>query len=493
MEIARVVIGAIIWAVVAVFIGIMFIYFIRHFQDPEDAPDIFTKCVTWFIYTATTVIIMMLPFDVVCAPESHKFMPIIWQIFTMVLAIMIIAVVPFTMCCYEEDGSLAKRICTGIKYAIGSIVVWLVIIFVVWAVAGYAEVPFKTEVAPQTVTVDGLTEEKIIQLATESEKTLADKDVTIRVTVPVYAVCIVSVVGWVLFLVFGGGGMFTCPFDCILECCFRPKRTTKKQFAEFKAKLKRDSLEILDEIGDFKRLLSEKVRAVDPKEKALSKKQKKYLKELHEDVGDVLDDYEHVRYVEQPQEYNVLLPWCKLIAGIIGLLVAIFWIVQIIIVIVLKQGRFLSDAFVVLDKYAFLGSVLYGVFIGYLAIAVIKGNLKIGTKFLLGLTFYPMEAHATLPNAMLFNGMLYSLASFALIQFAVTCFQSYVYNTSVNALFSNQMKNLMGIKYVFRYLHFVLLGFAALGLVWSLTFQCCIQCYRKKKAEKKMRLKDWRD
>jgi hypothetical protein len=164
------------------------------------------------------------------------------------------------------------------------------------------------------------------------------------------------------------------------------------------------------------------------------------------------------------------------------------WVAQIMVVMIMEQGRFIADALRILDKYVlFIGAAIYGVMVIYLGISVLKGNLKVGTRFVL-ITFYPLEPHATLPNAMLFNGLLYALSAFALVQFAASMFEAYVYNSSVGALFSNQMKNLKGIKYVFRYFHYVLLGFIALGLVYSITIQCCVQCYRRRQTEKSMRI-----
>lgn len=46
MQLAPVIIGAIVYAGIVFLVGLFFIYFIRKFQDPEDLPDVCTKVVT---------------------------------------------------------------------------------------------------------------------------------------------------------------------------------------------------------------------------------------------------------------------------------------------------------------------------------------------------------------------------------------------------------------------------------------------------------------
>ena len=109
MEIGTVIIGAIVYAVIVVLFGFFFIGFIKKYRDPDDLPDCFTTFVTvchylitsqckfnfshlkiqWLTSTVTTAAILLLPFDVICAPDSHEFMPLIWQIFMGVVLVMV--------------------------------------------------------------------------------------------------------------------------------------------------------------------------------------------------------------------------------------------------------------------------------------------------------------------------------------------------------------------------------------------------------------------
>lgn len=408
-----------------------------------------------------------------------------------VILVMIIAVVPFTMCYYEQAGSMFNKICTGCCWMIISIVIWALIIVVLWATIGIAEIPITEYLMPISSNFDPSKSEdaaKIIELAEASETTADDVTIDITCSFVVYAVCIVSILGWVFFLVFGGGGLFTLPFDWILQCCFRPRIPSKREFFEYKAKLKRDTEQLLKVIEEKKRDCTSRIASEDESKKSFNRKERKELKKIRQQVQDCVDDFENVRYVENPDDYNVLAPYCKGIFGVIFLLLALVFIAHLLYTIILGEGHFLADAFVAMDGFVpFLGAGFYGVFIVYLAVSTIKGSVKIGTKFLL-FEFYPMNEKATLPNAMLFNGMMYMASTLALMQFSNTVFTTYTYNTAVNGMFSGQIQNIRGLKYLFRYLHWVFLVFAVLGFAWSITFQCCIACCDRYHREKKMSL-----
>jgi hypothetical protein len=81
----------------------------------------------------------MLPFDAMCRPDSLYYMPIIWQIFTIAILAIVVVWVPFSICCYEEEGTLGKQIYTGVCWAIGSLVVFALIVVIMYIFLGDAE------------------------------------------------------------------------------------------------------------------------------------------------------------------------------------------------------------------------------------------------------------------------------------------------------------------------------------------------------------------
>jgi len=43
-------------------------------------------------------------------------------------------------------------------------------------------------------------------------------------SLPVYAIALISLIGWVLLVVFGGCGLFSLPIDLILDFAYRPRK-----------------------------------------------------------------------------------------------------------------------------------------------------------------------------------------------------------------------------------------------------------------------------
>lgn len=486
---ATIVIANIVFIGISVAIFIGFIFFIRYFEDPGDKGGKFTFFVSWLLYSVTSCLILLLPFDVMCQPDSQRYMPIIWEIFMFALLIFILICLPFSICCYEEDGNLRAQICTGVCWTGIFVIGFVILSLVLYLVIGYAEVPFQTEVGDYLV-FDSVPDELIERYAEKAYKSrpVKDKPLEVRMTYPVYAVCILSLIGWVFFIVFGGCGVTSFPLGLITDFVYRPKKLSARDFVDFKLKMNKRIDELVDHVRNFRIALSTKIASPDKTDKKLDKEQKKILVQLREDVERVCANYDQIAYVEQADSYNVLIPWFKLVVGIIGLLVVVLWLIQIILTDLAKVSYFMSDALKVLDDNAlFMGSILYGIMIVYFTLGVIKGNVRIGTRFLI-VTFYPMHAHNTLPNALLFNGGLYAIAAFALIQFCASEFQTYVTKSGVNALFTNQMRNMKGIKYLFRYFSWVLFGFMILGIIFSLTIDVCCKIYKKKQIDRQRAL-----
>lgn len=467
---------------VAIFFG--FIFFIRYFEDPEDKGGYFTFFITWLLYSLTTCVILLLPFDVMCRPDSQLYMPIIWQIFMLVLAGMVVVCLPFTICCYEEDGSLRNQICTGICWTGGFIFGFALITILMYLFLGYAELPIRTEIG-EYLSFDNLPENLVEEYSEKALENVNDSPLPIRMTYFVYAICLLSLAGWVFFIIFGGCGVTSFPLGLITDFIYRPRKLSAKEFVDYKVKMNKRIDTVIDQVRNFRIAISTQVASPDKTDKKLDKKQKEQMQQLREEVDRICVDYDQIAYVEHADQYNVLIPILKLIVGIIGLLFVILWLVQIIVTDMVKAGYFLSEMLKVLDdNVIFLGAVIYGVMIVYMICGIINGNIRIGTRFLL-VTLYPMHAHNTLPNALLFNGGLYAVAAFALIQFCAAEFQTYVATSGVNAVFTNQMMNMRGIKYIFRYLSLVLFGFMIIGIIISLTIDICCKCYRRKQYEKK--------
>jgi len=69
-------------------------------------------------------------------------------------------------------------------------------------------------------------------------------------------------------------------------------------------------------------------------------------------------------------------------------------------------------------------------------------------------------------NAFLFNTEMIMLASVTLVQFCADSFDLYTRFTGVDLLFNVGVKHLTGIKYVWYYYYWALLGFAVIGIIY---------------------------
>mmetsp|Transcript_663 Transcript_663/g.2692 ORF Transcript_663/g.2692 Transcript_663/m.2692 type:complete len:149 (-) Transcript_663:107-553(-) len=104
----------------------------------------------------------------------------------------------------------------------------------------------------------------------------------------------------------------------------------------------------------------------------------------------------------------------------------------------------------------------------YLIMCVIKGNIKVGFRFLL-FAVYPMRLNGTLMSSFLFNVGLIMLSSISVIQFCARAFDGYAAETSVSKIFGDELNHLRGIgalfeENVFMYIFFAFAGLAAIVL-----------------------------
>ena len=84
----------------------------------------------------------------------------------------------------------------------------------------------------------------------------------VRVSIIVYAMCIVATVGWVLFMVFGAIGIVTLPIDWIRSWIGRPRATiTRSQYIDRARDLARRAKDILALADALKREERERGRS----------------------------------------------------------------------------------------------------------------------------------------------------------------------------------------------------------------------------------------
>merc|ERR1711916_149202 len=118
-------------------------------------------------------------------------------------------------------------------------------------------------------------------------------------------------------------------------------------------------------------------------------------------------------------------PWWYLwylFLGIMTAFLALFWVIHIILYMMIDPpaSPFLNDMFIDLDKaFPLFGTLAYASF-----------------------SFFLLEKHNSLMNALLFNTALILISSLAVTQFCATAFFDYARLTAVGSVFSVQLGHL---------------------------------------------------
>ena len=412
-------------------------------------------------------------------------------------------------------------------------------------------------------------------------------------SVIVYAIAIVSTIGWVLFMVFGAIGIVAMPLDWIRQFLGRPRSTiTRSQYIDRARELARRAKDVLALADALKR---------EERERGRSWRWRKNCKALNTQLLVLEEDEAELEMVYPPPrrplpepakglararardaaaltllcpdsclaclsrparpvpvlclqsedpDYKWVLTvmgfWVKLFAGLIGVAISVCWVLQIILYILISPpvtpflntvfikcvrvrllvvllllllgwlrqrwmlfGRrswccalcngasqcgclFVATRVVVESRgctsfiippsphtlltrrrangvFPLFGTVLFGIFVFYLQLAVIKGNFKFGLNLLI-VRIHPMRPGATVMSSMLFNTALILLATTACIQFCAVAFALYADGTQVLNIFGNQVKSLEGLKYIYNNNIFIycFLGFVGLTLAYVL-------------------------
>ncbi len=133
----------------------------------------------------------------------------------------------------------------------------------------------------------------------------------------------------------------------------------------------------------------------------------------------------------------------SLIAGILGVVVSVFWFVQILGTMILKNG---SPIFLFMDQWlsslsassvSFLATILYALLVLYLQACLVKGNTIFGIRIPFVIKIHPLIINKTFMNSLLFNANLMLLASMSTTLLALWAFPTYLGGSSLGKM-SNQ-------------------------------------------------------
>ncbi|EFJ04657.1 hypothetical protein SELMODRAFT_432208 [Selaginella moellendorffii] len=212
-----------------------------------------------------------------------------------------------------------------------------------------------------------------------------------------YVITLNTIIGSILFMMFGGVGMATLPLSLIFAFKNRPKCViTRAQYVKVMA---------LQEATDLAKRSNELKTAtlgLQREERGGKKGRmfRKNVKKVQQELVFLEDDVEALNeaFPQGEKTLTVLFYLAKLVFGIVGLALSIIWLLHIIVFMLVNPPAFpfLNQVFIQLDTVGgLLGTTTFAIFCYYLVMSVISGKMHLGMR-LLFLSIHPMKYQGTL-------------------------------------------------------------------------------------------------
>ncbi|EFJ32053.1 hypothetical protein SELMODRAFT_75198 [Selaginella moellendorffii] len=495
----------IIVIVVTVLVFLFNTYLLVNYQHPDDHNQAyFPKAVVVFGLSVAQLSILMLPADVANRHACQRAlyngacdltlpMKDLWYAVYIIDAVLVFLVIPFTMFYYEGDQekSVARRAVGALMWVIVIAIVVGLVLGILYGLIGKVDFTVRhlsSTTIGFTTDYSQLTSRSPCLVPTNSPNACsaynagygAEATWSMRTTFPQYLIALTTIVGSVLFTIFGGVGIACLPLSLIFAFFKRPTAViTRSQY------IKEATI-----LGKRARELKETTLALQREERS-SGKGRKWRKEMKKVQQELLYLEEDVQRLEEayPQGEKADTTWAltvlgylsKLLLGLVGLVVSGAWVAHIIVYMLIKPpfSSFLNQVFIKLDDvWGLLGTVAFAFFCLYLILAVISGEMHLGLNFGL-IAIHPMKYGGTLMNSFLFNVGLILLCSVSVIQFCSKAFALYARATTAQEIFGLTLESLRGIKYLFRYNVFQI-AFCVLSVV-TLVYYLAFGWRRKKR------------
>lgn len=473
----------IVCIVVALLMVVVAVYTLLHYQHPEDRNQAWwPKIVVVFSIWLSVCTVLFFPIDVTNRKSCSHEIPIdlcqfaipateIWYILVITNVVVTWFVIPFTMFYYEADRdySIFRRIISGVVWVLGMLVVMGLLLglmyyyigFVTYDVIGLASgvVAFE-ETVDLRQCIPPSSNGTVVNLCDGTEVGTETTELYKgRVAFPVYLICINTIVGWLLFMLYGGVGLASFPVDLLRQFAGRPRKVITK--SEYIRQAKQLGVRA-NQIKELAMALRAEERSGGGRGRAFKNNVKdlnRQLVQLEEDEETLIQSFPQGDDPDVTWTFLVIGYWFKLLFGILGLVGSLLWILQTVLYVMINPpvSGFLNDLFIQLSGGAFgqfVAIILFGAFSLYLLLCTMAGSFKLGVTFL-WFSIYPMKAGATLMSSMLFNCAVVLVATPAVVSFCAVAFAGLAAGTAVSEIYIAQAQNLVGFRYLFDYNVFV--------------------------------------
>jgi LMBR1 domain-containing protein 1 len=467
--------------------------FLWYFQSEDDkgfTTAVIPKTIVVITLTLAALSLLFLPLDVANANLNKSgqqvfdakidyITGILFQVFYGIVALFIVLVIPFTVAYYEAhdpDQPAFKQFLWAIPVACCVLVVFIVafvIMYVVWP-GGTAEIEYTAFQTPGDVAPSTLDDAMKFNFNDCEKCTETSAIMNIDyVSVVIYAIALINVFGWIVFLILGGCGLTALPLELIKSFIFRPKRIRADEYIKLKEELKKKA-ERMIEVG---MKIQQKKEAGELS--TSNRKHRALLKDFQLATEKIEEDWNRINTSFYQGGGLVLVVAFKLFLGIVSTILSILWIVQVILWLILPKSvrqPFLNTAFSWLDTnvtegFPLFGAVGYSIMTFYLLLAVFAGSIKVMSRIPF-FSVHPIRAHDTSISSLLFNSALFLIAAVTVNQFVADSFSAYINTTAIDGMFGSIIRNLKIIKYIFYYniIYIVFLVMALLGCIFCFIF-----------------------
>ncbi|GET89212.1 hypothetical protein, conserved [Leishmania tarentolae] len=459
------------------------IYTLIYFQSEEDSKwDYVPKAIAGLGLILSMGSILLVPYDVANSPDptvAHKYAQtlntqLMWEIVLWVMAVMAVAICPFCMFFYEaydpDKPSIGSQVAHGTISTVIITFLFALIVGLCYYFQGFADITFYAYRGNPEM---ALPESSAISYVGSSVKS------TISISVSIYTYCIgmLCFFGWIFFFFYGSVGIVAYPVSLIQNFKSRPKAISASRFAE----------EMAIVLAKADALLELCMRLQQESRGELSRSTKNKINILRNEVYFLEAQQAQLIWAYTKAGGSPFIVYGKLALGVVCIVTAIMWCLQIFIYNTFDADPFLNTLLLRLDSaFALCGVCAYGVLVFYLTWSTFQGQIALGLR-LVFFQIHPMKKHDTLVNAFLFNASLLLITSYAVIYFVVQSFQDYANMTAINGLMNVFVTHLRGIGAFVRWAQFCFLGMSLLALI---LMAVCPQ--KKRRDPTKLRLDDLR-
>ena len=251
---------------------------------------------------------------------------------------------------------------------------------------------------------------------------------------------------------FVGVGLIALPLDLINEYRTRPEPMTFAEYSEQRKLLGERAAYLLQAGQTIQRERIDTSSTSRKERKAAAETVKKFEQAYYF----LKRDYEVLRVSHELKGGNPVWYFFKLVLGVLASILSFTWFLHICIFVLPPEpvDPFLNTLFIELGdlgggKFPLFGVCAFGLWSLYLLWACIKGNFKLGMRFLFW-KVYPMELGNTMMNSFLANVWILLVCTIPTIQFCVQAFPVYARLTSVDMLLGVQAQYLDIFKYFWQ-------------------------------------------